>query len=134
MATVSAKTFISKNPDSGLLHAYKYTGSHFKRRCGTGGRRSFILSGSGVTKVSTAWLIKQSDLCRKCKRTFDIESGKEGPSDSSTEASTLECPVTGCDYKEEVASVAAHVSGKKDEEHNWENLGYDGANDFKSRH
>ncbi|WP_082230517.1 metallophosphoesterase family protein [Haloprofundus marisrubri] len=41
------------------------------------------------------------------------------------------CPVSGCEYTGPIASVAAHVSGKKDQLHNWRRLGYDGANDFK---
>lgn len=71
---MAKKTFIAKNHNSGLLHAYRYTGSHFKRRCGATGKKEMIPSGSGVTKVSASWFLEQSDACQKCKSTFDIES------------------------------------------------------------
>jgi exonuclease SbcD len=41
------------------------------------------------------------------------------------------CPVEGCEYSGGIASVAGHVSGKKDARHDWQRLGYDGANHFK---
>lgn len=41
------------------------------------------------------------------------------------------CPVEGCEYSGEIASVAGHVSGKRDARHDWQRLGYDGANHFK---
>lgn len=36
------------------------------------------------------------------------------------------CPVKGCSYSAPVRSVAGHVSGKKDPQHDWRALGYDG--------
>jgi DNA repair exonuclease SbcCD nuclease subunit len=41
------------------------------------------------------------------------------------------CPVDGCTYEGEVASVAGHVSGKRDALHDWRRLGYSGANGYK---
>ncbi|KAB1184813.1 MULTISPECIES: metallophosphoesterase [Haloferax] len=43
----------------------------------------------------------------------------------------MNCPVAGCDYRGPVASVAGHISGKRDTQHSWSRLGYDGANHFK---
>lgn len=48
-----------------------------------------------------------------------------------TDEAAVSCPVSGCDYSESPASVAAHVSGKKDSLHDWGSLGYSGANEFK---
>lgn len=48
-----------------------------------------------------------------------------------TEKRRVGCPIEGCDYSGTVASVAGHVSGKKDAQHNWQRLGYKGANHFK---
>ncbi len=44
----------------------------------------------------------------------------------------IQCPVASCNYSGSVASVAGHVSGKKDAAHDWQTLGYDGANHFKA--
>lgn len=44
---------------------------------------------------------------------------------------TVDCPVTGCDYRNRPASVAAHISGKKDDAHDWEKLDYSGSWDFR---
>lgn len=41
------------------------------------------------------------------------------------------CPISGCSYTGPVASVAAHISGKRDVAHDWGRLGYDGANHYK---
>jgi len=41
------------------------------------------------------------------------------------------CPVSGCGYTGPAASVAGHVSGKKDDKHDWGALGYNGANHYK---
>lgn len=43
----------------------------------------------------------------------------------------VSCPVTGCSYRGQPASVAGHVSGKRDERHDWQRLGYDGARHYK---
>lgn len=43
------------------------------------------------------------------------------------------CPVSGCTYTGPLASVAAHISGKRDAAHDWGRLGYDGANDYKRK-
>lgn len=48
--------------------------------------------------------------------------------------SAVSCPVSGCSYTNSLASVAAHVSGKKDTRHDWPRLGYDGANHYKQEH
>lgn len=45
--------------------------------------------------------------------------------------SDVHCPVGGCSYTGPPASVAGHVSGKKDARHDWNTLGYTGANDYK---
>jgi DNA repair exonuclease SbcCD nuclease subunit len=36
------------------------------------------------------------------------------------------CPVEDCSYSDSIKSVAAHVSGKKDAQHDWHALGYGG--------
>jgi DNA repair exonuclease SbcCD nuclease subunit len=41
------------------------------------------------------------------------------------------CPISGCSYTGPLASVAAHISGKRDAAHDWGRLGYDGANHYK---
>ena len=41
------------------------------------------------------------------------------------------CPVSECGYTGNLASIAGHVSGTKDGSHDWNRLGYDGANHFK---
>jgi DNA repair exonuclease SbcCD nuclease subunit len=41
--------------------------------------------------------------------------------------------VSGCTYTDRLASVAAHISGKRDAAHDWERLGYDGAYDYKRK-
>lgn len=158
---MSLTTFIVKNFDSGLLHAYRYTGSHFERRCGSTGTGEFVSGGDEVTEVSATWFVQQSDACRKCKNTFELDAdAKSTPdenlhkiaskyakgtgintrktsveADSSTTHSVgsgeISCPVPSCEYTGPVASVAAHVSGKKDAEHDWGDLGFEGANDFK---
>lgn len=51
----------------------------------------------------------------------------------TTAPKTVTCPVTGCGYSGQPASVAAHVSGKKDPQHDWNQLGYTGANAYKRR-
>jgi DNA repair exonuclease SbcCD nuclease subunit len=43
------------------------------------------------------------------------------------------CPVSGCSYTGPLASVAAHISGKRDAAHDWGRLGYGGANDYKRK-
>lgn len=40
------------------------------------------------------------------------------------------CPVKGCSYSGSVESVAGHVSGKRDPQHDWRGLGYDGYYQF----
>ena len=42
-----------------------------------------------------------------------------------------QCPVADCPYSGAVASVAGHISGKRDTKHDWYELGYAGANQFK---
>lgn len=44
----------------------------------------------------------------------------------------IQCPAPGCDYTKTRSSVAGHVSGKKDEKHDWARLGYTGAIAFKN--
>lgn len=46
---------------------------------------------------------------------------------------TVTCPVAGCGYSGQPASVAGHVSGKRDSQHDWTQLGYAGANAYKRR-
>lgn len=41
------------------------------------------------------------------------------------------CPVADCEYTGQPPSVAGHISGKPDANHNWQKLGYDGANAYK---
>lgn len=45
---------------------------------------------------------------------------------------TVTCPATDCSYAGQPVSVAGHVSGKRDDKHEWERLGYEGANAYKS--
>lgn len=49
----------------------------------------------------------------------------------TTEEIETTCPVSGCHYTGPPASVAGHVSGKKDAAHDWGRLGYNGANHYK---
>lgn len=44
----------------------------------------------------------------------------------SGQVGSVVCPVTGCNYSGPLKSVAAHVSGKKDPQHDWSALGYGG--------
>ena len=60
----------------------------------------------------------------------DVELYDELPTSSS---GTVTCPVPGCEYTGEPASVAGHVSGKRDSQHDWSQLGYDGANAYKRK-
>lgn len=43
------------------------------------------------------------------------------------------CPVDWCDYENSPGSVAGHVSGMQDEDHDWEKLGYDGIWEFRNQ-
>lgn len=56
---------------------------------------------------------------------------KEHP--NTTASPNTNCPVEDCTYSGSPASVAGHVSGKPQEDHDWERLGYRGAKDFKSQ-
>jgi len=58
----------------------------------------------------------------------DVELYDELPTSSS---GPVACPVSGCEYTGEPASVAGHVSGKRDSQHDWSQLGYAGANAHK---
>lgn len=49
---------------------------------------------------------------------------------TDSEYDPVYCPVDGCAYEDAVRSVAAHVSGTDDGDHEWERLGYDGALGF----
>jgi hypothetical protein len=40
------------------------------------------------------------------------------------------CPVTDCAYEDHIRSVAAHVSGSDDGDHEWDRLGFDGPREF----
>lgn len=44
---------------------------------------------------------------------------------------TVPCPVSDCGYSGHSASVAGHVSGKRGPQHDWNQLGYAGANAYK---
>lgn len=44
---------------------------------------------------------------------------------------TVPCPVSDCGYSGHPASVAGHVSGKRDPQHDWNQLGFAGANAYK---
>lgn len=129
------KTYMAKNFDSGLIHAYRHLGNFYKRRCGTSGKKAFIQSSDAITTVSAEWFVKQSDACRKCKATFDLEDDTESRSRPKTgvrtDSNEVACPVDDCEYSGAPASVAAHVSGKKSEDHDWSKLGFDGAIEFK---
>lgn len=50
----------------------------------------------------------------------------------TSNSGTVTCPVSGCSYTGQPASVAGHVSGKRDDKHEWARLGYQGANEYKS--
>jgi len=60
----------------------------------------------------------------------DVELYDELPTTSSE---MVTCPVSGCEYTGEPASVAAHISGKRDSQHDWSRLGYAGANAYKRK-
>lgn len=166
-------TYISKNFDSGLLHAYRFTGSHYRRRCGSRGIDEFIGDVEGVTEVSVSWFVNQSDSCRKCKSTFDVEhladtdkienlheiaskysdqpkrskkqpdtgneatvnfastSAEDGNRFDDPDIDEVNCPVLDCSYSGTVDSVAGHITGKRNEAHDWNSIGFDGANEFK---
>lgn len=49
---------------------------------------------------------------------------------TDSEYDPVYCPVDGCAYEDAVRSVAAHVSGTDDGDHEWNRLGYDGALGF----
>jgi hypothetical protein len=50
----------------------------------------------------------------------------------TSNSGTVTCPATDCSYTDQSASVAGHVSGKRDDKHKWGKLGYEGANAYKS--
>lgn len=58
----------------------------------------------------------------------DVELYEELPNQNVEE---VVCPVADCGYTGQPQSVAGHVSGKRDSDHNWQNLGYGGANAYK---
>ena len=43
------------------------------------------------------------------------------------------CPVEWCDYENSPASVAGHISGTHDDDHDWQKLGYEGIWDFRNQ-
>ncbi|MEZ3170133.1 NERD domain-containing protein [Halorubrum sp. RMP-47] len=47
---------------------------------------------------------------------------------------SVSCPVSGCAYSAAPSSVAAHISGKFDNKHSWEELSYADASEFKRQH
>jgi len=49
---------------------------------------------------------------------------------SETEYEPITCPVDDCTYRDQIRSVAAHVSGTDDAAHDWDALGYEGAASF----
>jgi len=51
---------------------------------------------------------------------------------TTSNSGTVTCPAVDCSYTGQPASVAGHVSGKRDDNHKWTKLGYDGANAYKS--
>jgi len=64
----------------------------------------------------------------------DNEQGETETASSEQKIGAVDCPVSGCGYSGPPASVAAHVSGTHDADHNWSKLSYSGAKDFKSQH
>lgn len=48
----------------------------------------------------------------------------------ATDYDPVECPVSDCTYRDAIHSVAAHISGTKDDSHSWDQLGYSRARDF----
>jgi len=51
---------------------------------------------------------------------------------TTSNSGTVTCPAADCSYTGQPASVAGHVSGKRDDKHEWDRLGYEGANAYKS--
>ena len=49
----------------------------------------------------------------------------------TTSSETVLCPVAECEYEGKPASVAGHMSGKRDSQHDWERVGYASANAYK---
>lgn len=48
----------------------------------------------------------------------------------ATDYDPVGCPVSDCEYRDTVRSVAAHVAQTDDDAHEWDRLGYAGARDF----
>jgi hypothetical protein len=48
----------------------------------------------------------------------------------ATDYDPVGCPVSDCEYRDAVRSVAAHVARADDDAHEWDRLGYAGARDF----
>lgn len=53
---------------------------------------------------------------------------------TSISGDAVSCPVNGCTYSAAPSSVAAHISGKFDDEHDWDALPYADASEFKREH
>lgn len=51
---------------------------------------------------------------------------------TTSNSGTVTCPAADCSFTGQPASIAGHVSGKRDDKHAWGRLGYDGANAYKS--
>lgn len=71
-----------------------------------------------------------SDAGREGLVITDVELYDELPTSSS---GTVACPVSDCKYTGEPVSVAGHVSGKRDSQHDWSQLGYAGASAYKRK-
>lgn len=52
----------------------------------------------------------------------DPDDGDAGERGGPPSATTVACPVSGCSYEGERASVRAHVSGVHDDDHDWDRL------------
>lgn len=60
--------------------------------------------------------------------------GTDQTPDADDSQNSVQCPVEDCDYTEKPSSVAAHITGKRDEEHDWSTLPYASASEFKRTH
>lgn len=61
---------------------------------------------------------------------FNRRAAERPSMSTDSEYEPVYCPVDGCAYEDAVRSVAAHVSGTDDGDHEWDRLGYDGALGF----
>jgi hypothetical protein len=60
--------------------------------------------------------------------------GTDQTPDADDSQNSVQCPLKDCDYTGKPSSVAAHITGKRDGEHDWSTLPYASASEFKRTH